>query len=76
MNIFTWLAKVTFYSESEEKNIVEYGIYYGDTLSEISKQLDCYYGNDSIEVTITLIKDGYFVFENEELAKLILQEKE
>lgn len=74
MNIFTWLAKVTWYFDSEKRT--DYTIYYGETFEDIGEQIDSEYGENAEEATITLIKEGHLNFENEELAKLILQEKE
>lgn len=74
MEIFTWLAKVTWWFDGEKTT--DYTLYYGETLEEVAKQIDEDYGKDSEEVTITIIKEGHFNFESEELAKLILEEKE
>lgn len=74
MNTYTWIAKVTWYFDSEKRT--DYSLCYGNTIEEIGEQIDKYYGKDVVEATITYIKEGYFNFENEELAKLILQEKE
>lgn len=74
MNTFTWLAKVTWWCDTEKRT--DYSLCYGNTIEEIGEQIDVYYGKDVVEATITYIKEGYFNFENEELAKLILQEKE
>lgn len=74
MNIFTWLAKVTWYFDAERRT--DYTLYYGNTVEEIGEQIDSDYGKDAEEVTITLIKEGHFNFESEELAELILKEKE
>lgn len=72
MNIFTWLAKVTWYFETEKHT--GYSLYYGESFEDIAKQIDADYGKDAEEVTITLIMDGHFSFGSEELAKLILKE--
>ena len=74
MNIFTWLAKVTWWCDTEKRT--DYSLYYGNTIEEIGEQIDEYYGKDAEEVTITLIKEGHFNFEDEELAELILKERE
>ena len=72
--IFTWLAKVTWWFDDEK--CTDYSLYYGETLEEVAKQIDEDYGKDSEEVTITFIKEGHFSFSNEELAKLILEERD
>lgn len=74
MEIFTWLAKVTWWFDDEKRT--DYSLYYGETLEEVAKQIDEDYGKDSEEVTITFIKEGRFNFENEELTKLILEERD
>lgn len=72
--IFTWLAKITWYFDEEKRT--DYCLYYGESFEEIAKQIDDDYGKDSVEVTITLIEEGHFSFESEELAKLILEERD
>ena len=72
--IYTWLAKVTWWFD--EKKITDYTLYYGNTFEDVAKQIDEDYGKDSEEVTITSIQEGHFSFESEELAKLILKEKD
>ena len=74
MEIFTWLARVTWYFDDEKRT--DYSLYYGETLEEVAKQIDEDYGKDCVEATIILIQEGHFNFENVELAKLILEEKE
>lgn len=74
MDVFTWLAKVTWWFDEEKRT--DYTLYYGNTFEDIAKQIDEEYGKDSVEVTIILIKEGHFSFENEELAELILKEKD
>ena len=74
MEIFTWLAKVTWWFDGEKTT--DYTLYYGNTFEDIAKQIDEDYGEDCVEVTITCIKEGHFSFENVELAKLILEEKD
>lgn len=74
MTTFTWLAKVTWWCDTEKRT--DYCLCYGNTIEEIGEQIDEYYGEDVTEVTITYIKEGHFNFENEELAKMILQEKD
>ena len=74
MEIFTWLAKVTWWFDDEK--CIDYSLYYGKTLEEVAKQVDEDYGEDCVEATIIFIKEGHFSFESEELAKLILEEKE
>lgn len=74
MEIFTWLAKVTWWFDEEKRT--DYTLYYGKTLEEVAKQIDEDYGEDCVEVTIIFIKEGHFNFESEELAELILKEKE
>lgn len=72
--IYTWLVKVNWWFDSVKHT--NYTIYYGKLFEEIAKQIDDDYGDDAEEVTITLIKEGHFDFESEELANLILKEKE
>ena len=74
MEIYTWLAKVTWWFDEEKRT--DYTLYYGNTFEDVAKQIDEDYGKDSEEVTITFIQEGHFSFESEELAKLILEEKE
>lgn len=74
MEVYTWLAKVTWWFDSEKRT--DYTLYYGNTIEEIGEQIDSDYGKDAEEVTITLIKEGHFSFESEELAELILKERE
>lgn len=74
METFTWLAKVIWWFDEEKRT--DYTLYYGNTFEEVAKQIDEDYGKDSEEVTITLIKEGRFSFESEELAKLILEERD
>lgn len=74
MEIFTWLAKVTWWFDGEKTT--DYTLYYGNTFEDVAKQIDEDYGKDSEEVTITFIQEGHFSFSSEELAKLILEEKE
>ena len=74
MEIFTWLAKVTWWFDEEKRT--DYTLYYGNTLEEVAKQIDEDYGEDCVEVTIIFIKEGHFSFESEEFAELILKEKE
>lgn len=74
MEVYTWLAKITWWFDSDKRT--DYTLYYGNTLEDIAKQIDEDYGKDSVEVTIALIKEGRFDFESEELAELILKERE
>lgn len=74
MEIFTWLAKVTWWFDEEKRT--DYTLYYGNTFEDVAKQIDEDYGKDSEEVTITFIQEGHFSFSSEELAELILKEKE
>lgn len=71
---FTWLARVTWYFDDEKRT--NYSLYYGESLEEVAKQIDEDYGKDCIETTIIFIKEGPFNFGNEELAKLILEERD
>ena len=71
---FTWLAKVTWWFGKEKRT--DYSLYYGETLEEIGKQIDEDYGKDCTEATVICIKEGHFSFKNEELAKLILEERD
>ena len=72
--IFTWLAKVTWWFDDEKR--IDYSLYYGETLEDVAKQIDEDYGKASEEVTISLIQEGHLSFESEELAELILKEKD
>ena len=74
MEIYTWLAKVTWWFDDEKR--IDYSLYYGETLEDVAKQIDEDYGKASEEVTISLIQEGHLSFESEELAELILKEKD
>ena len=74
MEIYTWLARVTWYFDGEKRT--DYSLYYGETLEEVAKQIDEDYGKDLEEITIIFIQEGHFSFESVELAKLILEERD
>ena len=74
MEISTWLARVTWWFDGAKRT--DYTLYYGNTFEDIAKQIDEDYGEDCVEVTIILIQEGHFSFSNEELAKLILEERD
>ena len=74
MEIYTWLARVTWYFDDEKRT--DYSLYYGNTFEDVAKQIDEDYGKDCVEATIIFIKEGRFSFESVELAKLILEERD